>query len=692
MNRSRFSPLLENLDRTINLQEAFNSQHFMNELSDLMPKLLSGVGTDDPKDSLILSLHETLKQHRNFVEMMPIGLMLHRAGRIIYTNPGYRRLLGYDNAEELINQSVMVLVSPEDREKIENRIHNLMNKKTDYNGPMEHEALKKNGERIHVETEAVAIMHEGEPAIVVITRDISLRKKAQQDLRKSEENFINMIGQMPDGIMIKDENQVLFTNGSFAKMLGYDSSEELKGMESLQLVHPDFRTASQERLQKLLNNGGSNPLCQFKMLGKEGKVVDVETSSIAIEYFGQKAVMAVLRDTTLQNQMERQAVLNDKLATLGTMAAGVAHEINNPLTYLLGNLDFLKEQVAEIKVWAEHKGFMDTTRQNLLTEMDEELTDITRGGERIRDIVKGLKTFVRGNEETVEKADLNQIVESAIDLTMHAIKNKARLEKDMAVDLPDLTVNAGKLQQVVINLLINAAQAIDSNCPTENKIRVRTGRQNGSLFVEVTDTGKGIPETALPRIFEPFFTTKPAGVGLGLSVCNEILRRYEGTLEVRSQVGMGTTFVARLPLENGFKAKAVDPGLPVEKKSVRVLVVDDEPGNLEVLSRSLKKEYEVLSAMSGVEAMAILEKDGGRIDAIVSDINMPEMDGIALYHAVSQKFPRLEKKLVFITGGIFAEDVAAFLKSVPNVCIEKPFSHQDLRAAVAQCVVSKIVE
>ena len=150
MNLSRFSPLLENLDKTIDLQESFNSEHFINKLSDLMPKLLSGAGTDDPKDGLILSLHETLKQHRNFVEMMPIGLMLHRAGRIIYTNPEYRRLLGYEKAEELIGQSVMALVSPEDREKIKNRIHNLTDKKTDYNGPVECVALKKDGEKVNV--------------------------------------------------------------------------------------------------------------------------------------------------------------------------------------------------------------------------------------------------------------------------------------------------------------------------------------------------------------------------------------------------------------------------------------------------------------------------------------------------------------------------------------------------------------
>ncbi len=685
MNRSRFSPVLENLDKTIGLQEAFNNEHSMSDWGDLIPKLISGTVITDPKDNLVLSLHETLKQHKNFVEMVPIGLMVHREGRIIYTNPGFRNLLGYEKAEELMSQSVMTLVAPEDQAEVVNRISKIAKGNTTYNAPMEHVAIRKNGDRLHVESEGVSIVYGGEPAIVVIMRNITLRKRAQADLRKYEENFINIIKQMPDGVMIKDENQVLFSNESFARMMGYDSPEALKGMQSLQLVHPDFREVSLNRMNNLYINGGVNPLCEFKMLRKDGVAIDVETSSIAVQYFGKRAVMAVLRDITLQNQMERQAVMNDKLATLGTMAAGVAHEINNPLTYVLGNLDFLKEQVAEIKAWAEQKGYMDAPRQSLLSEMNEELTDIMKGGERIRDIVKGLKTFVRGNVETVEKADLNQIVQSAIDLTMHTIKNKARIEKDMAVDLPTLTLNAGKIQQVVINLLINAAQSIEGNKPGENKIRVRTGRQNGSLFVEVTDTGKGIPETILPRIFEPFFTTKSAGVGLGLSVCNEILRHYEGSMEVMSQVGVGTTFVARLPLENAFTGKTAVVEIPTETKKARVLVVDDEPGNLEVLSRSLKKEYEVVSALSGLEAMVVLEK-GGRVDAIVSDINMPEMDGMTFYQAVSQKFPGLEKKVVFITGGIFAEDVTAFLKSVSNVCIEKPFSHQELRAVVGQLV------
>ncbi len=619
--------------------------------------------------------------------------MVHRKGEIIYTNPEFRRLTGYESPEELIGQPIIKLVSPEYRVLIQNRMLNPTERGAFHNAPIEMIGLKKNGEKSYFEVEAVSIVHGGEQAIVVIIQDINERKKAQESLRLSDENLQNVICQMPDGVLIKDENQVLFANDSLARMLEYGSAEELKGMMSLDLVHPDYRAASQERTAKLLTHGGTNPLCKYKMIGKEGKVVDMETASLFIEYYGKKAVMAVLRDMTAQNRIERQVVNNDKLATLGTLAAGVAHEVNNPLTYVMGNLTFLQEQVEEVKTRMHSKGCVDENCKKLMAEMSEEITDIIRGSERIRDIVKGLKSFVRGSEDCVEKVDLNQVIESAINMTFHVVKKKARLEKDMAVNLPTLMVNAGKIQQVFINLLVNAAQAIAGNHPSENKITVRTGWQDGNLFVEVSDTGKGIPDEVLPRIFDPFFTTKPVGegTGLGLAVCNEIIRQYQGSMEVRSQVGQGTTFTVTLPLENGLcgtkSAAAAAPAAPLaEKKLGRVLVVDDEPGNLDVISRSLKKDYEVLSALSGVEAMAILAKGDGSVDAIVSDINMPEMDGMTLYRTLSKVFPGMEKKMVFITGGIFAEDVNEFLKSIPNYCLEKPFNQTDLRLAVSHCM------
>jgi two-component system, cell cycle sensor histidine kinase and response regulator CckA len=691
MNHSKFSPVLESLEKAIDIQKAFNDQHSMSDLSALVPKILAGDRKDDLKNSLIYSLHETLKQHMDFVETVPIGLMVQRHGKILATNAEFRQLYGYDRPEELIGRPVMDLVAPEFQSVITSEIHQIAEEGKKHAPPMEVVGIKRNGERIYVEGEAMPIIHEGEEAIVVILRDISQKKIAQAALRKSEENFQNMIRQMPDGVLIMGEDQLLFANDSLVRMLGYDFPEELKGMMPSQFIHPDYRAMSSQRTRDLFTEGGAKPLCKFKLLGIKGQVVDVESSAIAIEYYGQRAVMAVLRDITLQNQIERQAVLNDKLATLGTLAAGVAHEVNNPLTYVLGNLAFLKEQVDEIRSRADQSG-MDETGKKILVEMAEEINDITQGGERIRDIVRGLKSFSRGGEEKVEKVDLNQAVESAINMTFHVMKQKARLEKDLAVDLPALNINSGKLQQVFINLFINASQAIAGNHPSENKISVHTGRQDGNLFVEITDTGKGIPQDILPRIFDPFFTTKPVGVGtgLGLAVCNEILQHYLGTIEVSSQVGKGTTFRVTLPLDNGMAAgKAAPMDIPAAMKLGRVLVVDDEPSNLEVISRSLKKDYEVLSALSGMEAMAILEKGGDQVDVIVSDINMPEMDGMALYRTVALVFPGMEKKMVFITGGIFSDEVNRFMGSIPNYCLEKPFNQQDLRAAVSQCVVSE---
>ncbi len=260
------------------------------------------------------------------------------------------------------------------------------------------------------------------------------------------------------------------------------------------------------------------------------------------------------------------------------------------------------------------------------------------------------------------------------------------MEKDFALHLPVFTANAGKLQQVFINLLINAAQAIEGHDPADNKIHIRTGEQNRSLFVEFTDTGKGIPENILSKIFEPFFTTKPVGMGtgLGLSICDKIVRSYQGTMEVRSRVGNGTTFTVRLPLENGLKPTAVDLPPQAAPRCGRVLVVDDEPGNLEVLNRVLKKKNDVLAALTGLDALAILEREKGRVDAIVTDLNMPDMNGMDIYKTVAVKFPGLEKRFVFITGGLFMEESRDFLKTVPNPCLEKPFEFEDLVTAVSR--------
>jgi len=659
----------------------------MNKSNELKPQFKKEEPIGYLEDDWVNSLSSSPEYFKKLIDLVPIALMVVRDGLILYANQAYVRLMGFEKANELLGHEALELYPSEYHLEIKNRIKNIYQNREVYNPPMELQAIRRNGEKFFVEAESVAVIYRGEPAHTIIIRDISLRKKVQEELRKSEENFQNIIREMQDGVLITNGNQILFANYSLAQMLGYSFPSELEEVSTSDLVHPDYRAASRERVEKVMNGGGATEHAKFKLLGKNGKIVDVESSCVSVLFNGMKVLMAVMRDITIQNQMERQATLNDKLATVGTLAAGVAHEVNNPLTYVLGNLSFLKEQLDEMRVHTRQKNPLDTENQNLLTEMGDEVSDCIRGGERIRDIVKDLKAFVRTNEDEVVKVNINQMVESALNMTYHVFKQKARLEKDLAADLPFLMVHPGKIQQVFINLIINAAQAIEGNSPERNKIRIRTGRLNNNLFVEFTDTGKGIPDDILPRIFDPFFTTKPIGVGtgLGLSVCNEILRHHQGSLEVQSRLGEGTTFTVYLPLHHEHQDKAAEPPVHAGALQGRVLVVDDEPGNLEVICRSLNKKHEVLKALSGEEAMEILKKEGDRVDAIVSDVNMPGMTGSTFYRIVAKTYPGLEKRFVFMTGGVFSEETRSFLKSLPNICLEKPFKFEDLLNAVAQC-------
>jgi two-component system, cell cycle sensor histidine kinase and response regulator CckA len=248
------------------------------------------------------------------------------------------------------------------------------------------------------------------------------------------------------------------------------------------------------------------------------------------------------------------------------------------------------------------------------------------------------------------------------------------LKKELAPGLPPVRANAGKLQQVFLNLLVNAAQAIEKGGTKENLIGIRTGREGDNLFVQITDTGKGIPEEVLPRIFDPFFTTKPMGVGtgLGLYISADIMKRYQGTLEVQSREGVGTTFTLRLPIES---ARSVLPG-------GKILVVDDDPDNLEVLERIFEKNYQVQTALSAPAALEMLGT--GNTDVIVSDIYMPDMDGLEFHRIVARKYPSLGRRFVFFTGGTLKSEMRDYLRTVSNPLLEKPFNFNALLQAVAQ--------
>jgi signal transduction histidine kinase/CheY-like chemotaxis protein len=380
---------------------------------------------------------------------------------------------------------------------------------------------------------------------------------------------------------------------------------------------------------------------------------------------------------------EAHVVQSDRLASLGTLAAGVAHEINNPLTYVVTNVSFVSERLAllgEGLSRADGKPFGPE-----LAEIREALAEAQEGAQRVRQIVRDLRTYSRGDDEKEKTVDIWRVLDWSINMAMNEIRHRARLVRDMG-PVPGVRGTETRLGQVFINLLVNAAQAIAAGNRADNEIRISTMTDaDGRAVICVGDTGPGIAPDVLDRVFEPFFTTKPTGVGLGLGlfVCHGIIKGMGGTLTAESPPGAGATFVVTLPPALPVIGAEADPAAQVvaPARRARVLAVDDEPQVLRSIQRALGA-HEVIVADCGSDALRRLEADAA-FDVILCDLMMGDMTGMDLHQRLAARSPELAQRIVFMTGGVFTDGARDFLAGVPNACIEKPFDVKALRALVS---------
>lgn len=395
---------------------------------------------------------------------------------------------------------------------------------------------------------------------------------------------------------------------------------------------------------------------------------------------------------TLRQRLEH----TDRLASLGQLAAGIAHEINNPLAFIMANLTLEREHFEAFAELCDALEVQAKTDSNIatmleaadhkrrLSELDEILTDNYEGAERIRTIVRDLRSFARSETDQLTQVDLNETVMTACNITRNEVRHHARLLTSLS-DLPPMLGDQARLCQVVVNLLVNAAQAIPEGQADNNEIEITTGVSGNGIVMRVRDTGSGIPEEQLSRIFEPFFTTKSrdAGTGLGLSLCAETIQRHGGSIDVASQIGQGTTIEVRLPVHQVANTPRPQPPKPrVPLGDGRVLLIDDEGSVRKAFSRMLRRDgYEVVEAENVVEALQLLEK-AGDFDAIVCDLVMPDLDGADLYHALQRDYPNLCHRVVFISGGAFTTRTRDFVQQTKVHVIQKPPRAHALESAV----------
>jgi CheY-like chemotaxis protein/two-component sensor histidine kinase len=320
--------------------------------------------------------------------------------------------------------------------------------------------------------------------------------------------------------------------------------------------------------------------------------------------------------------------------------------------------------------------------------VEETLADARQAAERVRVIVRDLKTFSRGDDEKIEAVDLRRVIESTLNLVWNEIRHRARLVKDFG-STPNVRANEARLGQVVLNLLLNAAQAIPEGDAQSNEIRIVTSVAGEFVALEVRDTGAGISRIAREHLFEPFFTTKPLGLGtgLGLSICHGIVTALGGRIEVESQEGQGSTFRVLLPVATEERPDAVASVPTDAAPRGRILAIDDDRLFLTTIDRVLRKHCDLVTSTSARDALALIAK--GDFDAILCDLMMPEMTGMDLYAELLSTAPAEAEKIIFLTGGTFTLRAQTFLDGVPNLRIEKPFDPKLLRAVIEDRVRRK---
>jgi len=391
-------------------------------------------------------------------------------------------------------------------------------------------------------------------------------------------------------------------------------------------------------------------------------------------------------------KIREQLIISDRMASAGTLAAGVAHEINNPLGVAMANLDFVFETLAGLAPGAhEEEGAVAPGASwggwNRLQGLDEPLRDIGEALRRIRDIVRDVKLFSRPQEEKTGAVDVRRVIESSVRMARNEIRHRARLVEDYR---PVALVNANesRLGQVVLNLIVNAVQAMPDGRSDGNVLRVATRTSDdGKVVIEVADTGSGIPKEHLERIFDPFFTTKAVGVGtgLGLAICHRIVAELDGTIEVDSEPGKGTTFSVILPFAQERSTNKAPSNRPIVRQRARVVIVDDEPAMARAIERGLSVHHEVCTLTNGKEALARIQA-GEHFDVIISDLMMPEMTGMELYEQIHRTSPEVAERMIFMTGGAFTQTARDFLQRVPNPRVDKPIETANLLAIVAGIV------
>lgn len=461
--------------------------------------------------------------------------------------------------------------------------------------------------------------------------DITERKRAEEALRESSEEYRRLTELSPDGIFVVNEDRIAFVNPAGVTMLGANGAAEIRGRSLLEFLHPLDRDAVGLRIRAMYDSGEPAPWMEQRIIRLDGAEVTVEAIAVPFVDRGRPASQVIVRDITERKraekeklELERRLLHAQKLESLGVLAGGIAHDFNNILAGIMGYADLALVRLPSSE------------------PVREEIDVIKKAVRRASDLTRQMLAYAGKGKFVVEPVSLTRVVEDMRKMLEVSASKKAAVKYDLTPDLPMIRADASQIHQVVLNLVMNASEALGDQSGaiaiSTGAIQVRDQRdaaqwdlpEAGYAFLEVADTGCGMDRETLEKIFDPFFTTKFAGRGLGLSAVHGIVRGHQGTIRVTSEPGKGTRFRVLFPV-------VAPPLYPLpeiggEEKPWRgrgtVLVVDDEE-----LVRNLAREmvlhagFSVLTARDGEEALSQFRENPSAIACVLLDLTMPKMNG-----------------------------------------------------------------
>lgn len=629
------------------------------------------------RNQLIGNLIQSEERYRALTDQSLTGIFIHHDGVLAYVNDCLSQMMNY-STEEMIGKKFWDFVHPEDRKMVEEREMARargVNHSTNY----EFRALQKSGELLWLETFATIINYNGQKACMGNVINLTSKKQAEEALGESEEKYRTVLESIEDGYYEVDmDGNITFLNSSMCNILGY-SKDELIGMQHRQVMDAETAEKIYQALKEIYQSGKTTKTINFELIRKDGSEIFVESLASLIRDSNNQAIgfRGIARDVTerklaekQREELEAQLLQAQKMEAVGTLAGGIAHDFNNLLMGIQGHASLM---------------LMD---KNSTSPDFENLKGIEEYVQNAADLTKQLLGFVKGGKYEVKPTDLNDLVKRQNSM-FGRTRKEITISGKYGQNLWAVEVDQRQIEQVLLNLYVNAWQSMPGGgniyIQTEN---VRLDEHYTKPFemkpgkyvkLSVTDTGVGMDKTTRQRIFDPFYTTKKMGrgTGLGLASVYGIVKNHGGFINVYSEKGKGATFTIHLPAtEKEIMAKK-EIEKDILKGSETVLLVDDEKMIIDVNKRLLEKlDYKVLTAGSGNEAIEIYNKNRDKIDMVILDMIMPEMDG-------GETFDMLKKinhkiKVLLSSGYSVDGQATEILDRGCDGFIQKPFNIRDL--------------